>query len=779
MLNHRKIKNLGKIAVIGNYLPRQCGIATFTTDLSQSLARELLIEENLVNIAMDDILQGYNYPPQVKFRIRQDVREDYFWAADYLNANQYEAAILQHEFGIFGGEDGSHIINMIKFLKMPVITTLHTVLDNPTEGQFRVIKELAKYSDRLIVMNKKAIEILTDVYDIDEKQIIYIPHGIPDSAFERPGLHNDLFDLGDRDVILTFGLLSPGKGIESMIKAMPSIVQKHPNTVYVILGQTHPHILEHYGDSYRDGLNRLVKELGMENHVVFHNQFVKIEMLVQYIQTAKVYAIPYLNKQQITSGTLAYAVGMGTPVVSTPFWHAEELLAEGRGILVPFNDSEEMAKEINYLLSHNHEREVMRFKGYQHGRSMVWREVAKKHLHLIAELKEGTRIKSETEIVNNFLKKFNELPEINLTHIKNMTDDTGLIQHAKYSTPNLHHGYCVDDNARGLIALSKYFSLKKDGEVLPLIHKYLAFLFYAFNSENNRFRNFMSYDHRWLELAGSEDSHARALWGLGVTVKEAPDSSVRNMAMRLFLEALPIVKSFTAVRSWAYTVLGLQDYLSIYGGDADACKIRDELANRIYQLFKNHASDEWFWCEKTATYANAILPNALILAGKSMSDENMYETGIKALKWLLEIQTAHEGHISVIGNKKWCDKAGNRAVFDQQPLEVKSLVNACLDVYMITGDKHWFDESERCISWFLGQNDLNMPVCDFKTGGCCDGLEMQGVNANQGAESTLAWLISLINMNMATELQFNLEREISNLNHLVSYKKNIQPPQTA
>lgn len=779
MLNHRKIKNIGKIAVIGNYLPRQCGIATFTTDLSQSLIRELLIEENLVNIAMDDIPQGYNYPPQVKFRIRQDIREDYFWAADYLNANQYEAAILQHEFGIFGGEDGSHIINMIKFLKMPVITTLHTVLDKPTDGQFRVIKELAKYSDRLIVMNKKAIEILSEVYDIDEKQIVYIPHGIPDSVFERPGLHNDMFDLGDRDVILTFGLLSPGKGIESMIKSMPSIVEEHPNTVYVILGQTHPHILEHHGDSYRDGLNKLVKELGMENHVVFHNQFVKIETLVQYIQTAKVYAIPYLNKQQITSGTLAYAVGMGTPVVSTPFWHAEELLADGRGILVSFNDSEEMAKQINYLLSHSHEREVMRFKGYQHGRSMVWREVAKKYLHLVAELKEGKRINYETEIVNKYCKNFSELPEINLAHIKNMTDDTGLIQHAKYSTPNLHHGYCVDDNARGLIALTKYFSLKKDREVLPLIHKYLAFLFYAFNSENNRFRNFMSYDHRWLELAGSEDSHARALWGLGVTVKEAPDSSVRNMAMRLFLEALPIVKSFTAVRSWAYTVLGLQDYLTIYGGDADACKVRDELAKRIYQLFEKNATDEWFWCEKTATYANAVLPNALILAGKSMADEKMYETGIKALKWLLEIQTAESGHISVIGNKKWCDKAGNRAVFDQQPLEVKSLVSACLDVYMITGDKYWFDESERCISWFLGQNDLNMPVCDFKTGGCCDGLEMQGVNANQGAESTLSWLISLINMNMATELQFNLEREISNLNHFVSYKKNIQPPQTA
>ncbi len=784
MLNHRKIKNLGKIAVIGNYLPRQCGIATFTTDLSQSLARELLIEENLVNIAMDDIEQGYNYPPQVKFRIRQDVREDYFWAADYLNANQYEAAILQHEFGIFGGEDGAHILHMIKFLKMPVMTTLHTVLEKPTDGQFKVIKELAKYSDRFIVMNTKAIEILTRVYDIPKEKIAYIPHGIPETTFEKPGVHNDLFDLGDRDVILTFGLLSPGKGIEEMIKSMPYVVKEHPNSVYVILGQTHPHVLEHYGDTYREGLIKQINDLGLQDHVIFHNQFVRIDQLIKYIQTAKVYAIPYLNKAQITSGTLAYAVGMGTPVVSTPFWHAEELLADDRGILVPFNDSEAMAKEINYLLSHDHEREVMRFRGYQHGRSFVWREVAKKHLQLVVELKEGKVTKSkdaefEEEIAIKYSKQFDELPEINLAHIKNMTDDTGLIQHAKYSTPNLHHGYCVDDNARGLIALSKYFSLKKDGEVLPLIHKYLAFLFYAFNPENNRFRNFMSYDHRWLELAGSEDSHARALWGLGVAVKEAPDSAVRNMAMRLFLEALPITKSFTAVRSWAYTVLGLQDYLSIYGGDADACKIRDDLANRIYNLFKHNATDEWYWCEKTATYANAVLPNALILAGKSMSDDKMYETGIKALKWLLETQTAKSGHISVIGNRQWHNKSGVRSVFDQQPLEVKGLVSACLDVYMLTGEKHWFDESERCISWFLGQNDLGIPVCDFKTGGCFDGLESQGVNANQGAESTLAWLISLINMNMATVLQYDLERELSRLNKLFPSTQNLQPPQSA
>jgi len=760
MLNPRKVKNIGKIAIIGNYLPRQCGIATFTTDLSQSLARELPIEENLINVAMDDIPEGYHYPHQVKFRVRQNVQSDYFWAADYLNANQYDVAIVQHEYGIFGGEDGSHILQMIQSLKMPVITNLHTVLENPTKGQRKVMKGLAKYSDRLLVMSKKAFDILDKVYGIDRKMIAFVPHGIPDATFKNPGIYNKLFGLENKDIILTFGLLGPDKGIESMIKAMPSIVKENPNVVYLILGQTHPHILEKSGDSYRRDLQQLVNKLGMKNNVVFHNQFVRIETLVQYLQTAKIYAIPYLKKEQITSGTLAYALGVGTAVVSTPFWYAEELLADGRGRLVPFNSPTEMAKEINNLLANDHEREMMRFKGYQYGRSMIWKEVSKMHLDLICKIKERKPLENAQEVDIKYHKIFNELPEINLAHLRTMTDDTGLLQHAKYMTPNFHHGYCVDDNARGLIAITRYYALRKDKGVLPLIQKYLAFLYYAFNSENGRFRNFMSYDRRWLELSGSEDSHSRALWGLGVTVKEAPDSSIRNMAMRLFLESLPVVEHFTSPRAWGYTVLGLQAYLSVYEGDISARKIRDTLTLKIYELFKNNISEDWHWCEATATYANAILAHAMIVSGKSMPNQDIFDTGLKALKWLLKVQTATDGHLSIIGNNGWLDKKGNRSMFDQQPIEVKGLINACLDAYIETGDKQWFEESERCLSWFLGHNDLQLPVCDYKTGGCGDGLESQGVNGNQGAESTLSWIISLVNMHTAMGLQYHLDENI-------------------
>ncbi|MBF0253174.1 MAG: glycosyltransferase family 4 protein [Candidatus Omnitrophica bacterium] len=752
-MDRHKIKNIGKIVVIGNYLPRKCGIATFTTDLSLALSKELKVEQDLINIAMDDIPKGHDYPSPVKFRVRQNVQSDYFWAADYVNANQYEAAILQHEYGIFGGDDGSYILDMIKSLKMPVITNLHTVLENPTDGQRKVMNGLAKYSDRLLIMSKKAFEILTRVYGIDREMICFVPHGIPDAPFEKHGLYNKQFALENRDIILTFGLLGPGKGIENMIEALPAIVKDHPNVSYLILGKTHPHVLDESGDSYRHGLQQLINKLKMQKHVVFHNHFVELATLVKYIQTSKIYAIPYLNKERITSGTLAYALGVGAAVVSTPFWHAEELLADGRGCLVPFNDPTEMSNAINELLSNDRKRESMRAKAYKYGRSMIWKEVARQHFDIISEINERKSLDNMEDVVWEYHKIFNELPEINLSHVRTLTDSTGIIQHAKYTTPNLHHGYCVDDNARALISTVMYYSLRKDKDVLPLLQTYLAFLYYAFKEETGKFRNFMTYDRRWLEEIGSEDSHARSLWSLGVTVKEAPNDSIRNIAMLLFKEGLPVMAPVTSPRAWAFAILGLQAYLSVYGGDTDACNMRNILADKIYTLFKNNATDEWPWCEEKVTYANAVLPHALIIAGERVPNKDMYEMGIKSLKWLLQIQTAPEGHLSLIGNNGWLDKQGNHSKFGQQPIEAMSLINSCLDVYSRTGEKFWLHESERCLSWFMGQNDLQTPVYDYKTGGCGDGIESYGVSANQGAESSLAWLISLIKMYTVVGIQ--------------------------
>jgi glycosyltransferase involved in cell wall biosynthesis len=743
------MKNM-KIAVIGNYLPRQCGIATFTTDLCDSLAGQLKKSgERLTVVAMDDIEKGYHYPDRVGFQVRANVQSDYIHAAEFLNVNKFDAAILQHEFGIFGGEDGSHIFHLIKNLRMPVIATLHTVLKKPSDGQRVVIQELAKHTDALIVMAHKARVLLNDSYGIEDSKIIFIPHGMPDVPFAKSGSDSFRTQLGmsGRKILLTFGLLSPGKGIEVMLNAMPKIIERHPDIVYIVLGKTHPHIIKDTGDSYRQLLYQLVSRLGIDDHVLFHNRFVDLETLTQYMTNADLYVSPYLKEEQIVSGTLAYALGMGTAVISTPYWHAQELLAEGRGCLVPFNDPVVLAEKIDHLLDHEKERNEIRKKGYQFGRSMVWKTVGSEYINLVGEVLERTT----DRLIPQYAERpdariLGGLPEINLQHMRIMTDSTGILQHAKYSIPNRTHGYCVDDNARALIVASMYYSLRKDKDIIPMIQTYLSFLHYSFNSENGRFRNFMSYDRQWLEEIGSEDSHGRSIWGLGVVIKYAPHDSIRNMAVRLFLDGLTAVENFQSPRSWAFVIIGLHAYMEVFGGDTTARRLRTLLAEKLFGLFQKNTGADWLWCEDTLTYANAKLSHALILAGQWIPSPEMFKMGIDSLNWLLKKQNAPEGHLSVIGNLNWHSRDGITSNFDQQPIEAMCLIEACVEAFRSTGEMKWIDQGNRCLGWFLGSNDLNEQIYDFKTGGCCDGLQAAGLNANQGAESTLSWLISLLSM---------------------------------
>ncbi|MDA3832736.1 MAG: glycosyltransferase family 4 protein [Spirochaetales bacterium] len=737
-----------KIAVIGNYAPRQCGIATFTTDLCNALARHIHnADENLIAIAMDDIAEGYDYPERVKFQIRAHVQPDYVRAAEFLNVHKFDVAILQHEFGIYGGKNGAHVMHLMQNLRMPIMTVLHTVLNKPSDGQRIVIQELAKYSEFLVVMAHHAKTLLQDVYGIEGKKITFIPHGIPDVPFERADTFRKELGITDKKVLLTFGLLSPGKGLETMLNAMPGIIAEHPEALYIILGKTHPHVIGESGDSYRQALYQQVRRLKIDKHVLFENSFVDLDTLTQYIRSADVYVTPYVSEDQIVSGTLAYAVGIGAVTVSTPYWYAKEILAEGRGRLVPFADSVAMTKEINDLLDHENIALSMRKKGYQHGRSMIWSKVGQDYI----ELTDKALARSVDRPIPQYAERpdvriIKELPDFNLQHMQVMTDDTGILQHAKYSIPDRTHGYCVDDNARALIVVSKYYWLRKEKSVIPLIQIYLSFLHYSFNPENGRFRNFMSYDRRWLEEVGSEDSHGRSLWGLGIAIQCAPNDAIRDMAVGLFLGGLKAVETFTSPRAWAFASVGLHAYMSRFGGDANARRVRTQLSEKLVELFKNRPLDDWQWCEDTVTYANAKLPHALILAGQWIPDAQMYEKGIDALRWLLDKQTAADGHLSIIGNANWCKKEDKTSTFDQQPLEAMSLIDACAEAFRATGDIKWLEEGHRCLGWFMGRNDLNKQICVFNTGGCCDGLEATGVNANQGAESTLSWLISLLTM---------------------------------
>jgi len=756
-----RLKNFPRtIAIVGNYIPRQCGIATFTSDLCEALSQKLPNPDNIIAIAMDDIEEGYDYPERVKFEIRENIMRDYINAADFLNLNQIDTVILQHEFGIFGGKDGTNIIQMLKNLKIPILTTLHTVLTNPTNSQLAIIQELAKYSQKFVVMAHKAKMILNEIYNIPKSMISIIPHGIPDVPFVDPIFYKDKFGIEDKKVILTFGLIGPSKGVEFMIEAMPKIIEKFNDVIYIILGATHPSLLRTHGEEYRHFLLRKVEKLGLEDHVQFHNKFVELKSLTEYLIATDIYVTPYLSKEQITSGTLAYAVGSGNAVVSTPYLFAEELLANGKGRLVPFRDSESLAKEINDLLSHERKRNAIRKSAYLYGREMVWKEVAERYLRLVGEVfDQRPAYPVEHTVSDQRSKIIDELPRINLHHFQVLTDNTGILQHAFFTIPNRDHGYCIDDNARALIVSCLYYDLRKDAGILKSIKIHLAFMYHAFNYEKGRFRNFMSYDRTWIEEMGSEDAHARALWGLGVAVNHAPNKPIRDMATRLFGDSIAAVESFNSPRAWSFAILGISQYLEILGGDASVRKIQESLAEKLYSLYKSTFKPDWPWFEEKLTYANASLSHGLIIAGQRISRLDMFDAGISSLEWLIEKQISPEGHISIIGNQKWYTKNGDKSKFDQQPIETMNLIIACATVFKYTGEKKWIDNARKCFGWFLGQNDLGAQLYNYQTGGCKDGLHSMGTNANEGAESTLAWLISLITMYKLFEDQvFSKER---------------------
>lgn len=761
-----------RIAIVGNYLPRLCGIATFTSDLSEALAHKLPNPENVIVIAMDDIEEGYNYPERVKFEIRENIIKDYINAADFLNLNQIDTVILQHEYGIFGGKDGINIIHMLKNLKIPTIITLHTVLSKPSDEQRAIIQEMAKYSQKFVVMAHKAKKILNTIYKIPDSMISIISHGIPDIPFVDPIFYKDKFGLEHKRVILTFGLIGPSKGIEYMIEALPKIIEKHDNVIYIILGVTHPGLLRTHGEEYRHLLQMKVKNLGLEDYVQFHNKFVDLETLTEYLIATDIYMTPYLSKEQITSGTLAYAVGAGNAVVSTPYLYAEELLASGRGRLVPFRDSESISKEINELLTNEHKRNTIRKKAYLHGRSMVWKEVAERYLNVVSEVfEQRPAFPAPLKANDPIARIIDELPHINLHHFQVLTDDTGILQHSFFTIPNREHGYCIDDNARALIIACMYYNLHKDDQIIKSIKIYLAFIYHAFNYTEKRFRNFMSYDRKWLEEIGSEDAHARALWGLGVAVNNAPDLAIRDMAARLFGDAVTGVENFSSPRAWSYAILGAYHYLKIFGGDASVRKIQENLAEKLYTLYKNNFKPDWPWFEDILSYANANLSHGLIIAGHRLSRLDMFEAGISSLEWLIEKQLSTKGHISVIGNVNWHKKNEEQSKFDQQPIEIMNLVITCATAFKFTGDNKWIDLARKCFSWFLGQNDLGIQLYNYQTGGCKDGLQSQSANANEGAESTLAWLISVITMYKLLEEQVLPKEPSKKIDHVAHVKQ--------
>ena len=735
------------IIFVADYLPRRCGIATFTYDLLHAVAGQAGESYRCGVVAVSDVPEGYRYDDDVRFEIRESMQKEYLLASEFVNLSNAAVVILEHEYGIFGGPHGSHILSMLRRLRRPLITTLHTVLNEPDEGQKRVMTEVCRLSSKVIVMAEKARGFLEDIYEVDPGKIRLIPHGIPNVPFIDPAYYKDKFGVEGKMLILTFGLLGPGKGIEYAIKAMPAVVAKHPNAVYMVLGATHPHVRRHNGEEYRNGLHQLARELGVGDNVVFQNRFVELSELCEFLGAADIYVTPYLGETQITSGTLAYALGAGNAVVSTPYWYAEEMLAEDRGRLVPFRDGDAIAKQILDLLDNDLERDAIRKRAYQFSRHMIWEQVGRDYMEVVQEVQESGSHPAMVAVPQSRPGAIDaELPEVDLRHLHMMTDDTGIFQHALYATPDRDHGYTTDDNARALIVAVQYWHQMRDEAVIPLIQKYLGFLTHALDQESGRFRNFMNYDRRWADMVGSEDSHGRALWGLGVCVGLCKAEPIVGLASRLFERALTAMETFVSPRAWAFGIVGIQAYLQRFNGDHDARRVRSVLAERLYREFSEHSTDEWPWSEEVVTYSNAKLPHALLMAGKWMFRSEMIEMGEKSLAWLLKVQTGERGQLSLIGNAGWYPRGGVRARFDQQPIEAHALIDACIEAYNVTRQEFWLDHARRCFHWFLGDNDLRMPLHDSTTGGCHDGLHADRANANQGAESTLAWLMSLLLM---------------------------------
>ena len=727
------MKLIQRVAFVGNYLPRRCGIATFTHDLHRAVSTHRPELETCV-VAMTDTGCAYNYPSAVRFQIQDDKIDDYVQAAAFLNNANFDVVSLQHEYGIFGGPAGGNIIELLSRLKMPVVTTLHSVLAEPTTTQRGVMGRIIDISKKIIVMSEKGEQFLRAVHGVPARNIEVISHGIPDRPFHETHYAKAKFDFGGRTVILTFGLLSPNKGIETMLDAMPGIIKSCPNAIYVILGATHPNLVRQQGEAYRNGLTARVQELDIQDHIVFFNQFVDQATLLDFISMCDVYVTPYLNEAQMTSGTLAYSFGLGKAVVSTPYWHAKELLSDGKGILVPFGDANAISTEIASLLADDARRNAIRKRAYAASRSMTWPETAKRYLEAFETVRVRARyeISTPSPVVSKNAK--HDVPKMQIDHFLSLCDSTGLLQHAVHSIPDRAHGYCVDDNARALLFAN---ALPKSGEARlsdVITAHFAAFIQHAWNPDTRRFRNFMSYDRRWLEKSGSEDSHGRTLWALAECACKDTDPSRRRWAAALFKTALPTIEDFSSPRAWAFALLGLDGYCALNADDAFADHIRRRFADRLVSMFSVTETRDWVWFEDMLAYDNARLPQALIQTGLTTHTPSYMKIGLRSLRWLMSIQTAPAGYFRPVGTKSFGRLREKPAMFDQQPVEASAMISACHAAWQVDHGAEWLEGATRAFDWFLGENDLQTSLINPETGSCSDGLHPDRPNENRGAE---------------------------------------------
>ncbi|MGQ1786288.1 MULTISPECIES: glycosyltransferase family 4 protein [unclassified Saccharicrinis] len=747
-----------KIAFIGTYPPRECGIGAFTHDLFNSVVNNS-IKPELSNegfvVAMNDFTNTYKYPDEVKQIIRQERQEDYLQAAKFINHSGADACVLEHEFGIFGGQSGVYILPLLHRLEIPLVVTLHTILKTPSYNERAILAAICKMAQKIVVMSHKAIEFLIHIYDVPAEKIEFIDHGVPDIKYNAKQSKKEL-KLENKKMLMTFGFVGRNKGIETVIKALSAIIEKHPDVVYMILGKTHPNVFRYSGEEYRIYLMRLIKSLHLEKHVVFLNDFLDVKDLFKYLSAADIYITPYTNKAQITSGTLSYAVGVGSAVVSTPYWHAEELLANGRGKLFDFNDSEDLSVIIKDLLDHPAKLNKLKRKALEYGESITWPLTGLKYIVLLEKVAEqgANEIKKKDTILDLLI-----MPPFSLAHINRLTDDTGIIQHAKFGIPNLKEGYCLDDNARALLMVLMCYRQIKDERALELSPIYISYIHYMQNNDGT-FKNFLSFNRNYLDEVGSEDSFGRTIWALGYLMANAPNDAYYQTGREIFYNAIPHFNKLTSIRSIANTIIGLCYYLKTSPGDDSMTERLRTMTHKLITHYEQNDSKNWHWFESLLAYDNGILPLSLLHASKFLNDDSVLKVAINSIDFLTS-HTLKDNYLSVIGNEKWYKKDEQRSVYAQQPVDAMAMVLMYHQAFLVTKNKEYIKNLYTSFLWFLGENDLRMSLYDFETNGCCDGFESYGVNRNQGAESSLAYLISHLTVLQAHEELHKHDESIS------------------
>ena len=729
-----------KFVCISTFLPRKCGIATFTKNFIDSILNSNLkkdIKKEAYVVALNDHNQQYEYPDIVKYIIRDNYQLDYLKAVKYINYSDADICIIQHEFGIFGGESGVYILPLIRKLEIPCIVIFHTVLKEPSYTEKAIINEIGKMAEKVVVMNKMAVDFLVEIYDVPKEKIVFIEHGIPDFDFIKSREYKKKFHLTNKKVLLTFGLLSRNKGIETVIQALPNVIKRHPDVIYIVLGKTHPNVERVSGEEYRNYLELLVEKNNLGEYVYFHNHFVSDDELFGYLSAADIYITPYLNEAQMTSGSLSYAVGSGSAVISTPYWHANELLSRGRGRLFNFGDSDALADILIELLDNPQEMDELRRKAYNYGRKRIWPEIGAKYLTLISDTvktyaSEGIK---KQAVINPLI-----LPTFCLKHIKRLTHDIGIVQHAKYNVPNLKEGYALDDNARALLMSLMAYRQLKDEDVLELIPVYLSFISYMQN-EDGTFRNLLSFNRDFLDENGTEDSFGRTIWALGYLIHYPANQGYIQMSRDMFFKASNNFEKLKTLRGRAYTINGIYHYLRRFPGDETMGKILRDLAYTLVKEYTNEKDKDWMWFESKLAYSNAIIPLSIFYSYKIINDPALLHIAEESMEFLQKVTFKH-GHISPVGNNGWYEKGKKCPQYAQQSIDVTDMMLLFYQAFVVTKDDGYINKMKTSFLWFLGDNDLGIPLYDFETCGCFDGLESYGVNRNQGAESTIAYLIA-------------------------------------